>query len=146
MSFALHRQLAADCHRLGRFPLGLLLLMNDSRYPWFILVPQRPAIREIYELNAGDQAQLLKESTVLGRALMDAFAGDKLNVAALGNVVPQLHVHHIVRYAADAAWPAPVWGRHPALPYTAAGLQERREKLLAVMPADFTHDYAVPAA
>src|ERR1700741_2100351 len=94
MSFTLHPQLAKDCHRLGRFELGLLLLMNDAQYPWFILVPQRPDLREIYQLDEAAQTLLLRESTALSRALMAAFRGDKLNLAALGNMVPQLHLHH----------------------------------------------------
>jgi diadenosine tetraphosphate (Ap4A) HIT family hydrolase len=115
--FALHPRLAADTFALGDFPLSRLLLMNDARYPWFILVPRRENAREIYLLDEPDQQQLLRESSALSRALMEAFAGEKLNVAALGNVVPQLHVHHIVRYATDAAWPAPVFGKHAPQPY-----------------------------
>lgn len=146
MSFALHPQLAADCHRLGRFELCLLLLMNDARYPWFILVPQRPAVREIFELAEADQALLLGESTALSRALMQAFKGDKLNLAALGNMVPQLHLHHIVRYQGDAAWPAPVWGKHPPQPYSPASLRARLEALQACLPAGLAADYAAPTA
>ena len=145
MSFALHPQLARDCHRLGRFELGLLLLMNDAQYPWFILVPQRPQLREIYQLDETGQALLLRESTALSRALMAAFRGDKLNIAALGNMVPQLHLHHIVRYEGDAAWPAPVWGRHPPRPYDEAGLGQRLAALRAFLPPGFHEDYAPPA-
>jgi len=130
-AFALHPQLAADCRVVGRFDLSLLLMMNDANYPWFILVPQRPGIREIYELTPADQQLLLAESVQLGQALMRTFAGDKLNVAALGNVVPQLHVHHIVRLVGDPAWPAPVWGRVPAVPCTETEWSERTTRLLA---------------
>lgn len=115
--FELHPQLAGDCFTLGDFPLSRLLLMNDCQYPWFILVPRRANLREIYQLSEPDQQQLLRESSYLSDYLMKHFAGDKLNVAALGNMVPQLHLHHIVRYAADPAWPRPVWGVLPAQAY-----------------------------
>ena len=144
MSFALHPQLAKDCHRLGRFELGLLLLMNDAQYPWFILVPQRAGLREIYELDEAAQKLLLRESVTLSRALMTAFRGDKLNLAALGNMVPQLHLHHIVRHAGDPAWPAPVWGRHPARPYAPDELEQRLAALRPHLPAGFVEDYAPP--
>ncbi|HWY23460.1 MAG TPA: HIT family protein [Nevskia sp.] len=144
MSFTLHAQLAKDCHRLGRFELGLLLLMNDAQYPWCILVPQREGLREIYELDEPDQALLLRESVALGRALMSAFRGDKLNVAALGNMVPQLHLHHIVRHAGDPAWPAPVWGKQPPRVYTPAELEQRRKAICAHLPTGFVEDYAPP--
>lgn len=129
--FALHPQLAADCSLVGRFPLCLLLLMNDSNYPWTILVPQRAGVREIYALPEADQHQLLRESSRLGETLMRLHGGDKLNIGALGNMVPQLHVHHIVRRVGDAAWPAPVWGRAPAVPYVA----EARAALIAQLQA-----------
>ncbi|MDO3377877.1 HIT domain-containing protein [Geoalkalibacter halelectricus] len=116
--FTLHPQLEADTIMLGDFPLCRLLLMNDAAYPWFILVPRREDIREIFELDEADQAAFLQESTFLARRLSEVFAADKINVAALGNLVPQLHVHHIVRYHDDPAWPAPVWGKAPARPYT----------------------------
>lgn len=135
--FRLHPQLAADSEVLGRFELSLLLLSKDANYPWFILVPQRADIREIHELAEADQQQLLRESSRLGRALMSAFAGTKLNVAALGNMVPQLHVHHIVRYAGDPAWPAPVWGRVPAQAYTAEARAGRVARLLPRLAPDF---------
>jgi diadenosine tetraphosphate (Ap4A) HIT family hydrolase len=118
--FELHPRLKADTFALGDFPLCRLLLMNDAQYPWCILVPRREGAREIYRLHEQDQQQLLRESAQLSRAMMDAFSGHKLNVAALGNVVPQLHVHHIVRFPGDAAWPGPVWGRHAPRPYAAA--------------------------
>jgi len=106
--FELHPQLAQDCLPLGRLPLSRVLLMNDATYPWFILVPERDGVRELFELDEADRRALWEESALLSRALTQAFAPDKLNVAALGNQVPQLHVHHIVRYKHDLAWPAPV--------------------------------------
>ena len=107
----IHSQLANDCLLLGKFTLSHLLLMRDANYPWCILVPDREGITEIYQLSEADQQQLLRESSQLSRAIEAAFNPDKLNIAALGNVVPQLHIHHIARYRTDAAWPAPVWGR-----------------------------------
>lgn len=127
--FTLHERLAADSFVLGDFPLCRLLLMNDANYPWFILVPRRSGAREIYLLNEADQRLLWAESARLSRAIMHAYAGEKLNVAALGNMVPQLHLHHIVRHASDAAWPGPVWGKAPALSYTDAQRAERIARL-----------------
>jgi diadenosine tetraphosphate (Ap4A) HIT family hydrolase len=144
MEFEIDPRLAADCHRLGRLPLCELLLMNDAQYPWCILVPRRPQIREIYELAAADQAHLLAESVALGRAMRMAFGGDKLNVAALGNLVPQLHLHHIVRRVGDPAWPAPVWGKLPPRPYKDAEARDFAERLVQVMPADFDAAYQLP--
>lgn len=122
--FELHAQLARDCLPIGRFPLCRLLLMNDANYPWFVLVPERVGITEIYQLSAGDQAQLMRESSALASAIAHGFGAHKINIAALGNVVPQLHVHHIVRYRDDPAWPAPVWGRVAAQPYPDGQLAE----------------------
>jgi diadenosine tetraphosphate (Ap4A) HIT family hydrolase len=134
---SLHPQLRSDCRELGRFTLCRLLLMLDANYPWFILVPDRDGIEEIHQLETEDQQQLMRESVSLSRALVRGFAPDRLNVAALGNVVPQLHVHHIVRYRDDAAWPAPVWGRVPARPYTPAALAALAERLTPWLPDDF---------
>jgi diadenosine tetraphosphate (Ap4A) HIT family hydrolase len=122
----IHPRLIADCIPLVRLPLCHLLLMNDSNFPWFILVPDREGIREIYQLDDADRAQLLRESCQLGEFLMRHFAGDKLNVAALGNQVPQLHLHHIVRHEDDPAWPAPVWGRLPPAAYAADAVDDIR--------------------
>jgi diadenosine tetraphosphate (Ap4A) HIT family hydrolase len=134
VSFALHPRLAADTFTLGDLPLCRLLLMNDAHYPWFILVPRREGAREVYLLDEADQAALWRESARLSSALVTAFGGDKLNVAALGNVVPQLHVHHVVRYATDPAWPAPVWGRQPPRPYADAEREARVAALRAALP------------
>ncbi|MDQ6995844.1 MAG: HIT domain-containing protein [Mariprofundus sp.] len=106
-----------DCFVLGRFPLSALLLLNDANYPWFILVPQREDVSEIHQLSEADQQQLMRESSLLAACIETEFEADKINVAALGNVVPQLHIHHIVRYKDDPAWPAPVWGKLESLPY-----------------------------
>jgi diadenosine tetraphosphate (Ap4A) HIT family hydrolase len=91
--------------------------MNDSQYPWFILVPQRKNITEIHHLPPHEQQQLTIESSWLATAIEQAFQADKINIAALGNMVPQLHVHHIARYKNDIAWPKPIWGLHPAIAY-----------------------------
>jgi diadenosine tetraphosphate (Ap4A) HIT family hydrolase len=118
----LHPRLQQDCLLLGHFTLCRLLLMRDANYPWFILVPDREDISEIFQLSGEDQVQLLRESSRLSAVLVERFHADKLNIAALGNVVPQLHVHHVVRYRDDPAWPAPVWGHAPARPYTPESL------------------------
>lgn len=125
----IHPQLQNDCQILGRFPLCQLLLTKDANYPWFILVPDRENINEIYQLSKADQGQLMVESSSLGAHVMAHLQGDKLNVAALGNMVPQLHVHVIVRYKNDAAWPGPIWGKVAAKPYSDTGLIELKEKL-----------------
>jgi diadenosine tetraphosphate (Ap4A) HIT family hydrolase len=135
--FELHPRLEADCISIGSFPLCRLLLMNDSNYPWFILVPRRAGIREIFELSEDDQRQLLWESSSLSRLIADHFKADKINVAALGNMVPQLHIHHIVRYESDPAWPAPVWGHTLAEPYSEQKLSELVKTVSGLMPDDF---------
>lgn len=117
--FSLHPRLHADCVVIGRLPLSLCLLMNDSQFPWLILVPQRAAITEIFQLDAADRLQLLDESCHVAAVLTQQYAPDKLNIAAIGNLVPQLHLHHVVRFKTDCAWPAPVWGKQPAQPYDA---------------------------
>ena len=124
----LHPQLQQDCVVLGRFPLCHLLLMRDANYPWFILVPDRDDVVEIYQLSQDDQKYLMKESSYLAEALANRFQADKINIAALGNMVSQLHIHHIVRYKNDAAWPAPIWGKIAPAPYT--------DEVLAVLVAN----------
>jgi diadenosine tetraphosphate (Ap4A) HIT family hydrolase len=137
MTFALHPQLQRDTFVLGDYPLCRLLMMNDAQYPWFILVPRRAGLRELHELDEAGQRQFWQESGDLSRALLRVFAGDKLNLAALGNVVPQLHVHHIVRRHGDPAWPAPVWGRHPPQAYSPAAAAARSAQLLPQLGAGF---------
>ena len=134
----IHPQLMHDCQLLGRFTLSHLLLMRDANYPWCILVPDRDDISEIHQLGGTDQQQLLRESSLLSVAMESAFSPDKLNIAALGNVVPQLHLHHIARYRTDAAWPAPVWGRVPAKPYLEYELAAVVNSLTSLLTAGFT--------
>lgn len=133
--FVLHPQLTNDCVVLMEFPLSQLLLCNDSAFPWFILVPKVNNIQDVYQLNWQDQQQLLNESSMLSEVLMQEFKGDKMNVAALGNVVPQLHLHHIVRYKTDPCWPKPIWGQQALTPYTDAELNELKERLLPKLSA-----------
>lgn len=131
--FELDPRLQADTWVLGDFPLCQLLLNRDANYPWLILVPRRPGISEVFELSAEDQAQLALETAALAEALKGLLDADKMNVAALGNVVAQLHVHVIARYSGDAAWPAPVWGKVPAVAYDAAALSDLKTRLKAVL-------------
>lgn len=127
--FALDSRLAGDTYVLGEFPLSRLLLMNDAQYPWFILVPRREAVSEVFDLEALEQQQLWQETLLLAERLKSIFATDKINIATLGNVVAQLHMHVIVRRKNDPAWPAPVWGKHPAQPYTPEQLATLRGQL-----------------
>lgn len=123
--FVLHTQLAKDCITLGDLPLSRVLLLNDANYPWLVLVPRREETIELFELPRIDQQQLLDEIAQVSAAMAGHFRADKMNVAALGNIVPQLHVHIIARFTNDVAWPKPVWGFAPAQPYTDDALQTR---------------------
>lgn len=130
--FELDARLQADTWVLGDLSLCRLLLSRDANYPWLILVPRRQGISEIHELCAEDQAQLALETAQLAQRLKGLLGADKMNVAALGNVVAQLHVHVIARYATDAAWPAPVWGKVPARPYDEAALAALKARLMGM--------------
>ena len=116
--FTLHPRLAADTFEIGQFPVTTALLMNNASLPWVILVPRRAGIRELHELNQKDRTAVFNESLWVGEAIFTEFNADKLNTAAIGNMVPQLHLHHIVRFKHDAVWPQPVWGNLPDKPYT----------------------------
>jgi len=131
----LHPQLQQDCFILGQFELSALLLLNDAQYPWFILVPQRENISEIHHLSSAEQQLFIQESSLLALAIEKTFAADKINIAALGNMVPQLHIHHIARFKADKAWPKPVWGMFPAIAYTANAAQTIREQMTSALPS-----------
>lgn len=133
MSFQLHPTLAGDSFVLGRFELCLLLLINDRQYPWFVLVPQRSDISEIYQLSELEQQLLWSESDLLSKIIMDFYKGDKLNIAALGNMVPQLHVHHIVRFKDDICWPKPVWGQMPMQAYKSEEIDKIRASLAEIL-------------
>nr|WP_187696888.1 HIT domain-containing protein [Pseudomonas rhodesiae] len=135
--FALDQRLQQDTLVIGDFPLCRLLLSNDSNYPWFILVPRINGISEVFHLDVADQQKLWEETTGLAQLLNDGLGADKMNIGALGNVVSQLHVHVIVRKRDDAAWPAPVWGKHPARPYTQEQVVALRAHLRELLPADF---------
>lgn len=136
--FTLDPRLQQDTLLVGDFPLCRLLLMNDANYPWFILVPRREAVSELFQLDLADQQALWLETTRLAETLKDAFVADKMNVATLGNMVSQLHMHVIVRRREDVAWPAPVWGKHPAKAYTAEQIAAVRERLRLVLTSDFS--------
>lgn len=135
--FTLDQRLQQDTLLLGDFPLCRLLLMNDANYPWFILVPRRDEVSELFQLDAQEQQQLWRESTELAEVLKDTFKADKMNVATLGNVVSQLHMHVIVRRKDDPAWPAPVWGKHPAKAYSDEQVAALRDKLRMALDDDF---------
>ncbi|WP_159738780.1 HIT family protein [Vibrio atypicus] len=110
MSFELHPQLAKDTTIIGHFPLCIALLHRDNAVPWVILVPKRDNLKELHHLPMQEQQQFLLESQAVSQALEATFQPDKLNLGALGNMVPQLHIHHIARFKDDVAWPGPVWG------------------------------------
>lgn len=133
--FNLDKTLARDCLAVGQLPLCQILLMNDSQYPWLILVPRQQGLREICELDEAQLAQFWQESNIVSQVLQEHFHAEKLNIAALGNMVPQLHIHHIARFAADPAWPKPVWGALPATPYSESQLAQRLELLRGALLA-----------
>ncbi len=135
--FELHPQLEKDCLILGDFPLCRLLLSKDANYPWCILVPRVHNIREIYQLGEEDQIQFISESSYLSKKLNVIYKADKMNVAALGNMVPQLHIHHIVRYKTDPAWPGPVWGVKPAGTYSPEEMAQAVEKITSSLTEQF---------
>ncbi len=135
--FALDQRLQQDTLVIGDFPLCRLLLSNDSNYPWLILVPRINGISEVFQLDVADQQTLWQETTALAQLLSEGLVADKMNIGALGNVVSQLHVHVIVRKRDDAAWPAPVWGKQPARPYTQEQATAMRARLRELLPADF---------
>ena len=134
--FTLDARLQRDCHRIGTLPLCSVLLMNDSTWPWLILVPQRDGVSEIFELDESDRRVLIDESCAVAEWLSRHFRADKINVAALGNVVRQLHLHHVVRHENDPAWPGPIWGVQAPVAYTEEQLLRLKEMLatLADLP------------
>jgi diadenosine tetraphosphate (Ap4A) HIT family hydrolase len=134
--FELDPQLASDTVVLGKFPLSLVLLSRDANYPWCILVPRRKGLREVHHLSADDRIQLSNESCHLAEVMADLFVPDKMNIAALGNMVPQLHIHHVARFNSDAAWPKPIWGVVEAKSYEAADLEGQVSRLRSALAGD----------
>ena len=122
-AWSLHPQLSQDTIDIGDLPLCRVLVIKDANYPWLLLVPRRPGAVEIIDLEEVEQAQLTTETSRVARALKEVTRCDKLNIAALGNAVPQLHVHVIARRKSDAAWPRPVWGAVPPLGHDAEEVQ-----------------------
>jgi diadenosine tetraphosphate (Ap4A) HIT family hydrolase len=121
-TWSLHPQLARDTINIGDLPLSKVLVIKDANYPWLLLVPRKIGVIEVTDLDEVEQAQLMTEVACVARSLKAVTVCDKLNIAALGNVVPQLHVHVIARRHSDAAWPKPVWGAAPALAHDPAEL------------------------
>ncbi|MBC7950808.1 MAG: HIT domain-containing protein [Rhodospirillaceae bacterium] len=136
--FDLHERLVADTVHIIDWPLCSILLMNDSTYPWVVLVPRRHGVVEIHELDKDDRETLMEEIAEASQRLQNTTKAHKINVAALGNVVPQLHVHVIGRFATDAAWPRPVWGVVPAQPFAPAALMAEVARMAQV--------FAIPAS
>ena len=127
--FILDDRLQGDTFFVGDLPLSKVLLMNDARYPWVILVPRQPDITELHQLNHAQQQQLMSESCQLAAMMETLFSARKMNVGALGNIVSQLHLHHIARQENDPAWPGPVWGHSPAVAYDREQSVERIAQL-----------------
>jgi diadenosine tetraphosphate (Ap4A) HIT family hydrolase len=125
--FSLHPQLALDTVSIGDLPLSQVLLMNSAELPWLILVPRKENISEWHSLKPKEQLQLHQESIGIGALLMTLFNGDKLNTGAIGNLVPQLHLHHVVRFKNDSVWPRPVWGNIISRPYS----EVNKDKIVA---------------
>ena len=133
----LDKRLAQDSRLVAELPLCQLRLMDDARFPWLILIPRRVDVSEVFDLDEADQRQLWHEASEMGRLLKTLTHADKINLANLGNVVAQLHVHVIARRHSDAAWPGPVWGHGERQPYDPNGLANMRDALLARLK-DFT--------
>ena len=130
--FELHPQLAADTVSVATWPLCEVLLLTDANYPWLVLVPVRPGLRDFHELSPDDMVTAGQEISRASEALVELFAPDKINVAALGNMVPQLHIHVVARFTDDAAWPNPIWGVAPPLDYAPDALDARLADLRRV--------------
>ncbi len=131
--FALHPRLAADTHPVAKLALCQVLLAKDARFPWLILVPQRAGLSELTDLDCAERGLLFDEIAAASGALRRLFAPDRINVAAIGNIVAQLHIHVVARTRSDPAWPGPVWGHGAATAYKQSVLEQRIADLLAVL-------------
>ncbi|RBP53274.1 HIT domain-containing protein [Arenicella xantha] len=127
--YELHPTLKADTIAIGDLNLCELRLMNNALVPWLILVPKRPNISEAYQLSEDEQIQLCQETSLISELTMQIFQGDKLNTGAIGNIVPQLHIHIVIRYQVDPVWPKPVWGNIEEHPYTHEEIKLVRQTL-----------------
>lgn len=137
--FELHPQLEKDTVLLGRFALSQVRLHRDANYPWCLLVPEREAMVEVYHLGLEDRLQLMRESCHLSEVMVDLFVPDRMNIAVLGNIVPQLHMHHVVRFENDPAWPGPVWGAVAPKAYDEAVFESLQARLKSALRGeDFT--------
>ena len=119
MKFTLHQRLQEDTIEIIRLKLSRVLLMDDSSFPWIVLVPERQGVQEVYELSIEDRSVLIEEIATASEIIRQLYSPDKINIGALGNLVPQLHIHVIGRFRTDRAWPGPVWGTGKARPYAA---------------------------
>ncbi|MFT7371685.1 MAG: diadenosine tetraphosphate (Ap4A) HIT family hydrolase [Oleiphilaceae bacterium] len=131
--FKLDARLDNDTINIASWPLCEVQLMNESQFPWVILIPRIEGATELYHLDKAQREQLDTESIFLSEALMAIYQGDKLNTAALGNVVSQLHIHHVVRFDGDITWPAPVWGKVPAKHFSAEALATQKKRLAVII-------------
>jgi diadenosine tetraphosphate (Ap4A) HIT family hydrolase len=138
MAFLLHPRLEGDTIEVLRLPLSIVRLMNDRTWPWLVLVPQREDVTELFELDAADRAILIEELSLAATVLRDLFQPHKINVAALGNQVPQLHAHVIARFHHDPAWPRPIWGVQEPVPYEA----HERETIIGSLQDAFARNRA----
>lgn len=137
MAFILHPDLVRDSLPLGRFEFCEARMVNDTTYPWFLLIPAEDGLRDTIDLSPTRHEKLWAESRVFSKAIMSAFGGEKLNVAALGNMTPQLHIHHVVRFRGDPAWPGPIWGVVPMQPLSQDVIRERCDRLRPHLGEDF---------
>lgn len=131
--FIIHPQLENDTILIGELSLCRVLLMNDSRYPWLILVPKINDIRDVTEMSESDRVLLFNEISRTAEKLKENFKPDRLNIAMLGNVVPQLHCHIIARFESDHAWPKPVWGVGSAVSYQLSSIEETTERFRGIV-------------
>jgi diadenosine tetraphosphate (Ap4A) HIT family hydrolase len=138
--FDLDERLGADTVEIGNFSLCKVLLMKDANYPWLILVPRRSSISEVFELSAHDQMQLMEESAYVAQCLKAYSNAVKINIATLGNIVKQLHIHIVARFEDDMAWPGPIWGRGPAKAYSVGELEKRLADLRSLFAEKWEGD------
>lgn len=132
--FTLDPRLQQDTIEIAEFQLCKVLLMNDARYPWVILVPKITGLTEMFQLDSIDQHQLMVESNFVAAKLKKLVQADKMNVAALGNIVSQLHIHHIARFIQDESWPSPVWGKGQTVAYN----QPESDAVIAQLRTEFS--------